>query len=657
MTHLIHTKKTRENELRELRKIAKNNGGKCLSKKYQDNKTKLLWECAEGHQWSAISSTIRRGGWCQVCFWIKSGRARANSIDDAHSIAALFGGKCLSQAYTNNSEKMRWQCKHGHEWLASYSSLKSTPARKGSWCPICAGKLPPSMALAQLQALAKSKGGRLLSDCYLTAKTKLEWQCSEGHSWRAIPDSVRRGTWCPICARIERNCRPDISISDAQSAAKMNDGSCLSKKYKNYLTKLEWKCKNGHRFKMRLGHVEEGHWCPRCSAGRSERLCAALFEYISGEEFRKTRPKWLLNIRGNAMELDGYCEKLGIAFEFHGEQHFDNIPFFHSNGKTVQKQKAIDKKKRQLCKKHGVTLIEVPISVEPDSMQKYIINQIEAANMGHTIKNRRTIELDDLDLSPDNLIFEYHKIARDRGGKCLSKVYLNNHTKLTFECNQGHKWQAVPSSVKGGTWCPKCGDQRASRIRAHTIDHIKEVAESRGGKCLSEHYNNSKDKLKWECSEGHKWEARSGHVLKGHWCPQCGKAKLARLFSLSIDDMKETAASRGGICLSDSYENSRSRLRWKCSEGHEWEAIANSVRRGSWCPTCSGRKASRGRAHTISEMRKIAESRGGRCLSNEYRNLRTRLDLVCAKGHHWTTSASVLVKGHWCPKCAATSRK
>jgi very-short-patch-repair endonuclease len=30
-----------------------------------------------------------------------------------------------------------------------------------------------------------------------------------------------------------------------------------------------------------------------------------------------------------------------------------------------------------------------------------------------------------------------------------------------------------------------------------------------------------------------------------------------------------------------------SKYSWKCHEGHQWEAIANDIQQGSWCPTCS----------------------------------------------------------------------
>lgn len=41
-----------------------------------------------------------------------------------------------------------------------------------------------------------------------------------------------------------------------------------------------------------------------------------------------------------------------------------------------------------------------------------------------------------------------------------------------------------------------------------TIDTLKELAISRGGKCLSTEYINSQTPVEWECENGHKWFAK-----------------------------------------------------------------------------------------------------------------------------------------------------
>jgi hypothetical protein len=56
--------------------------------------------------------------------------------------------------------------------------------------------------------------------------------------------------------------------------------------------------------------------------------------------------------------------------------------------------------------------------------------------------------------------------------------------------------------------------------------------------------------------------------------------------------LREIAEGQGGECLSKSYVNSQSKLKWRCAEGHEWDAIARNVREYSWCPLCAMAKRS-----------------------------------------------------------------
>ncbi len=53
--------------IEEMRSIAEERGGKCLSNFYVNSQTKLLWECLKGHQWEATPNGIKSGTWCPYC--------------------------------------------------------------------------------------------------------------------------------------------------------------------------------------------------------------------------------------------------------------------------------------------------------------------------------------------------------------------------------------------------------------------------------------------------------------------------------------------------------------------------------------------------------------------------------------------------------------
>jgi len=56
-------------------------------------------------------------------------------------------------------------------------------------------------------------------------------------------------------------------------------------------------------------------------------------------------------------------------------------------------------------------------------------------------------------------IEELQKIAKSRGGVCLSRKYLGSMSKHRFRCKRGHKWKTIANCIKNrGHWCPVCAD-------------------------------------------------------------------------------------------------------------------------------------------------------------------------------------------------------
>jgi hypothetical protein len=118
-------------------------------------------------------------------------------------------------------------------------------------------------------------------------------------------------------------------------------------------------------------------------------------------------------------------------------------------------------------------------------------------------------------------------LANERGGRCISPVYVNSTMPLLWECATGHRWSAAPGGIKKGSWCPECAG-----VRRGTLEEIQRLAESRGGKCLSKHYLNGASKLRWKCSADHSWSATPSQISKGHWCSFCARVALLTLYEL-----------------------------------------------------------------------------------------------------------------------------
>lgn len=583
-------------KIRELQDLAKKRGGRCLSTSYLGPKIKLQWECLLRHRWLSGAYSIKQGQWCPVCASKRRGASQRHSIEDMRVRAEKYGGKCLSTGYNNARTKLKWQCEKGHVWWAVPAQIKA-----GHWCHKCRGGVA-KYTIRTMQEWAHERGGKCLSNNYSNFVTKLTWECAEGHVWEARPGSIKRGTWCPKCGRIKAFTSHRHTIDEIQAIASSRGGRCLSKKYDGPKKKLLWQCAEGHRWKAYLQTVKSsGTWCPECSSGIGERICREFFEQLFLKKFSKAYPKWLKNLEGSQLQLDGYSKELGIAFEHQGIHHY-RPAFYAKSKKAFEQFQKNDRIKRQLCREHNVKLLEIP----------QIPTHLELAQIKPFIKTvcmQKGIGLPkgygDIEVklnkayapNPADSVNELRGIARAKGGECLSPSYLGWSIKLYWRCQKGHVWEASPNNIKRGKWCPECAKTTMGVYHKLSIEEMQKTAKKRGGLCLSTEYVNASEKLKWQCKEGHIWEATAFHIRQGTWCPICAIKDYGSYHKLDIGEMRETAKAKGGYCLSTTYANNSTPLKWKCKHGHTWEARPSNIRFGQWCPYCSRRRRSGARAN------------------------------------------------------------
>lgn len=439
------------------------------------------------------------------------------------------------------------------------------------------------LTIQEMQGYAEKHGGQCLSGKYTNAVTKLKWQCDKGHAWKATPYSIKsRQSWCPTCA-IARNAikRVSTTIEEMQVIAQKRGGSCLSKRYINDLSELKWKCANGHIWKTIPKVVKRGGWCPMCLRYVSENLCREIFQKIFKKKFVKIHPRWLINEHGGRMELDGYCKKLRLAFEYQGRQHYQIVDFF--KGRNLFETQQADVLKKRLCEKEGIALIIIPYTVTRNELYGFITKKLEENNI--EIPKHNKFSVDDLDVySSQRFMDEMRSIAKELGGVCLSKFFIDSKTKLRWRCKESHEWEAIPESVKIGRWCPFC----AKNVKLN-IEEMHVMAKKNDGVCLSERYISSKSKIEWRCAKGHIWEAVPDSIRRGTWCPTCSNISGHEKLKRNIKELQVIAQNRGGKCMSEKYVNNHSRYTWRCAKGHMWEAIPGNIKfHGVWCPFCAG---------------------------------------------------------------------
>lgn len=273
------------------------------------------------------------------------------SIEDLQEFAKNKQWLLLSTTYINNRTKLFWQCSLNHTWFATWGSIH----KLHTGCPVCSGLSKPS--IAEIQLLASSRGGSLLSTVYVNSQTKLLWQCGNGHQWEAkYGDIKNKPYWCRQCSN-----RVKPNIQKLQQFTLLKGGKLLSNKYSNNKAKLNWECCKGHIWSARWKDVNvNDSWCPECSSFKTENQVKQLLENKLGIVFIKTR----FTYNGNRYEFDGFNEERKIAFEYHGIQHYVYPNYWHKTENIFLKAQQRDRDKEQYCIDNGIKLIVIPYTIK-----------------------------------------------------------------------------------------------------------------------------------------------------------------------------------------------------------------------------------------------------------------------------------------------------
>jgi hypothetical protein len=426
--------------------------------------------------------------------------------------------------------------------------------------------------LAYYHAQAGERGGACLSTAYRHAHGHLHWRCAEGHEWRAEANAIRHGEWCPECAWVARPARQRARMfARVLAIARRHGGACVSTEYVNSQSHLRWRCAEGHEWDAVPGSITTGTWCPHC-AGRTPLTIADMHEV--------------------ARDRGGLC----LSRTYHNTQ-------------TPMRWRCAE----------GHEWTAKPAALRQGSWCPRC-----SPRARHTLA-------------------DIQAMAAEHGGECLSTTIDGNRDVLRLRCRVGHVFESNVHHLVRGNWCHQC-----RQMPRGTLERLQQTVSRRGGSLLESQYRGSVARVHVRCGEGHEWLATPQNLLSGHWCRECWRAsKVGRSRpKLGILDMQEVAKRRGGRCLSDTYINAVTRLRWQCHDGHEWDAPPAVIRSGHWCPQCAHRH--RG---TIDAMRALAAERGGECHSRVYQNHNDPLLFTCARGHSFIATGMAVKSGVWCLTC------
>ncbi|WP_454725129.1 MULTISPECIES: hypothetical protein [Cupriavidus] len=238
---------------------------------------------------------------------------------------------------------------------------------------------------------------------------------------------------------------------------------------------------------------------------------------------------------------------------------------------------------------------------------------------------------------------------------CLDDDWQGWQVKYRFQCSRGHLFHTRPSTVIHAVDCPACAEVRR-------MDDLHAAAARAGVVCLEAQWLGARGYHRFRCPKGHQWARRGADAKLSATCPRCNQLAAGRRSRDpdGLERLRQAAARHGGKCLSTSYEGRGAHYRFRCSEGHTWEATAISVLScGTWCRPCSMRAAGEAKRalRGLSSVQAAVTQRGGVLLDTVYRGVKATYRIRCQAGHEWAAQGSVLVRGGWCRACAIEKRK
>lgn len=230
-------------------------------------------------------------------------------------------------------------------------------------------KKDPDFYYNRIKKYCESRGGTILSDKWITAKTTYKFKCGnpEHPIFESTADALYSGFhWCPYCCGRRGNFEDKI-----REIVEAKNGELLSE-YKNANTYVKVKC-NEHNYTWNVlpSNLKKGRWCPICTLPYSEkvvwdylntfRLNIAIqykFDDLQGKNNEKLKYDFaVLSNSGNLIYL----------IEVDDEEHRDN----HDNCPRRQISGLRDIKKDNYCSENNIKLYRMEVPFRQDKKWDY----------------------------------------------------------------------------------------------------------------------------------------------------------------------------------------------------------------------------------------------------------------------------------------------
>ena len=195
-------------------------------------------------------------------------------------------------------------------------------------------------------------------------------------------------------------------------------------------------------------------------------------------------------------------------------------------------------------------------------------------------------------------------------------IIASSNKKVWWQCKEQHEWQAIISNRIKGIGCPYCSGRLA--IQGQTDLATKKPS-------LIKYWNYTKNapllptqvtlrstkNVWWLCDNNHEYRAKivnKSKNTKNSMCPYCSN----RLVLAGFNDLATVSPQ---LVIEWNYEKNQpllpttvvggghKKVWWRCSKGHEWQAVIKNRIKGIGCPYCNGSKTERLTYNILKELK------------------------------------------------------
>ncbi len=236
-----------------------------------------------------------------------------------------------------------------------HGSFNQTPAshKNGIGCPKCGNAYKPQTEEV-IKEFIKTHG--IIYDYslvnYIDKKTKVKIICKIHGIFEQEPYVHKTGSICPKCLGRSREAEDWIIEFDKIHNNKYDYSKFI---FTHSKTKSLIICKNHGEFDQTPSDHLHGYGCPQCSESKGEKRINSFLrdhniDFVTQKKFDDCQFK-------QSLPFDFYIPDLNIVIEYQGNQHYNDIHYFHKTKKQLDDSRKRDSIKQKYCKTQKIKII------------------------------------------------------------------------------------------------------------------------------------------------------------------------------------------------------------------------------------------------------------------------------------------------------------